>query len=162
MSLTGDTSPACVYGAVASDTTLVLFGDSHAAQWFPALEQVAARRRWRLVSLTKSACPSAMVSVLNPSLGRAYVECDRWRRRAFARIDSLHATIVVVSNAGLYTLVSGSQQISMTKPEGVLMWTEGLGSSVRELARQCRTHGGIPGHAPTRVRCSRMSRASFS
>ena len=40
-------SPECVYGALGSDTTIVLFGDSHAAQWFPALDSIAAVRQWR-------------------------------------------------------------------------------------------------------------------
>ena len=33
----------CVFGDPASPTTVVLFGDSHAAQWFPAFDAVATR-----------------------------------------------------------------------------------------------------------------------
>jgi peptidoglycan/LPS O-acetylase OafA/YrhL len=32
-------SPECVYGNSSSKTTVVLFGDSHAMQWFPALDR---------------------------------------------------------------------------------------------------------------------------
>ena len=35
-------SGTCVYGVPASHTTVVLFGDSHAAQWFPALDRLAS------------------------------------------------------------------------------------------------------------------------
>ena len=67
-------------------TTVVLFGDSHAMQWFPALERIARSRRWRLVELTKAGCPPAAVSVVYAPLGRAYPECDVWRSAALARI----------------------------------------------------------------------------
>ena len=40
----------CAYGDRRSTTTVVLFGDSHAPQWFPAFERVAAARHWRLVA----------------------------------------------------------------------------------------------------------------
>ena len=51
--------PACVYGDRGARTTVVLFGDSHAMQYFPALQRIAGRRHWRLVELTKAACPPA-------------------------------------------------------------------------------------------------------
>ncbi|HEV2093271.1 MAG TPA: acyltransferase family protein, partial [Rubrobacter sp.] len=46
-------SPACVYGNPSSDTTVVLFGDSHAMQWFPALNELAKERDWRLLGFSK-------------------------------------------------------------------------------------------------------------
>jgi peptidoglycan/LPS O-acetylase OafA/YrhL len=52
--LSGD----CTYGDKSSDKTIVLYGDSHAAQWFPALEKLANENGFKLVSLTKSACPA--------------------------------------------------------------------------------------------------------
>jgi hypothetical protein len=47
--LSGD----CTYGDRSSKTTIVLYGDSHAAQWFPALEKLANENGFQLVSLTK-------------------------------------------------------------------------------------------------------------
>ncbi|MET7425273.1 SGNH hydrolase domain-containing protein [Dactylosporangium sp. NPDC005555] len=47
--------PACVFGDPSSKTVVALFGDSHAAQWFPAMRRLAEERRWRLVVHTKSA-----------------------------------------------------------------------------------------------------------
>jgi len=52
-------SPACVYGAKRSATTVVLLGDSHALHYFPALDRVARHRGWRLVVLTKAGCAPA-------------------------------------------------------------------------------------------------------
>jgi hypothetical protein len=79
-------APECVYGDPSSDTTVVLFGDSHAMQWFPALNKLARERGWRLVGLTKAACPPAEVHIYNATLRRAYRECDEWRESTLERI----------------------------------------------------------------------------
>ena len=80
----GTRSPRCVYGARRPRATVVLFGDSHAMQLFPALEQVALRRGWRLVNLTKAGCPPSTASVVSPLSRRRYPECDAWRESALA------------------------------------------------------------------------------
>ena len=49
--------PDCVYGDRKGKITVALVGDSHAAQWFPALADVARRHHWRIVTFTKVACP---------------------------------------------------------------------------------------------------------
>ncbi|MDX1541032.1 MAG: acyltransferase family protein [Geminicoccaceae bacterium] len=89
----------CSYAETTSRTTVVLFGDSHAAQWFPALEAVAEREGWRLVSLTKAACPALPYAVYLEPLGRTYVECAAWRERALARIAELRPEITIVANS---------------------------------------------------------------
>jgi peptidoglycan/LPS O-acetylase OafA/YrhL len=97
-----DTLP-CVFGDPDSQTAIVLFGDSHAAQWFPAFERIAVDRGWRLISLTKSACPAATVERFNPALGRQYVECSRWREDAIDRIITLRPRAVIMANANYVT-----------------------------------------------------------
>jgi peptidoglycan/LPS O-acetylase OafA/YrhL len=94
----------CAYGDLGADRTVVLFGDSHAAQWFPALVRIALDRHWRLVSLTKSGCTAADATIWNDVLQRAYTECDAWRRTAIARIDGLRPALIVVSSTYAYRL----------------------------------------------------------
>jgi len=55
-------SGTCEYGKTDSNKVMVLYGDSHAAQWFPALHEIANRSGYKLISLTKSACPSVEVN----------------------------------------------------------------------------------------------------
>jgi peptidoglycan/LPS O-acetylase OafA/YrhL len=93
------TIPECAFGDVASSTTVVLFGDSHAAQWFPALERLSIERHWRLVSLTRSACTPASITVWDASLKRAYVECDDWRGRVLERIVAEQPDLVIVAGS---------------------------------------------------------------
>jgi peptidoglycan/LPS O-acetylase OafA/YrhL len=94
--------PDCAFGDPASATTVVLFGDSHAAQWFPALERLATDRSWRLVSLTKSGCTPATLTVWNTNLKRAYDECDQWRDAAIARVAAERPALVIVASSHPY------------------------------------------------------------
>jgi len=85
------TSRRCVYGVESSATTVVLFGDSHAMQYFPALERVALRRGWRLVGLTRAGCPVADVDYLDG--------CDAWREDTLRRIEREERPALVVTSS---------------------------------------------------------------
>ena len=92
----------CQFGDTASKTTIVLLGDSHAAQWFPALDAIANQRGWRLVTLTKATCPPVEISIYSPILGRQFRECDEWRAAALDRIRVEKPLMVVVGVARHY------------------------------------------------------------
>jgi peptidoglycan/LPS O-acetylase OafA/YrhL len=87
----------CVSGSPASKFTVVLFGDSHAKQWFPAFKTIADDRGWRLVLIWKPGCPTARVrfSTLPDKL---YPECSAWRELAINRILELKPSVVVIAN----------------------------------------------------------------
>ena len=92
----------CIFGDVNSKHAVVLFGDSHAAQWFPAVEQIAKQRDWKLVTFLKSSCPAASVHVFNPRLRRIEAECDAWREGAMQKIVAIHPDLVLIANATGY------------------------------------------------------------
>jgi peptidoglycan/LPS O-acetylase OafA/YrhL len=95
-------SGECTYGDINAKRTIVLYGDSHAAQWFPALEKLANERRFKLVSLTKSACPS--VDVPRDDRGAfKQADCDQWRFNSIARIKEIAPTAVILSNFQYFT-----------------------------------------------------------
>jgi SGNH domain-containing protein len=107
------TSPACVYGDRSSDVTVVLLGDSHAMQYFPALRSIAGERGWRLVELTKSGCPPAAVLIPRRGRGRPYHECTEWRRAALARIaDREQPQLVITSSATHYRVLKGGTKLA--------------------------------------------------
>jgi peptidoglycan/LPS O-acetylase OafA/YrhL len=92
----GETTPReCVFGD-GTGPTVVLFGDSHAAQWFGALDAAATRRHQRLVTLTKFSCPAARVATYSRVLKRRYTECEAWREAALRRIVALRPAMVVI------------------------------------------------------------------
>ena len=89
----------CDYGNVESDTSIVLFGDSHAAHWFPALEEIANTKGMHLISYTKSSCPSVMFEPYDHSYKRQYTECTEWRTRVLEKLKQIRPAIIIVSNS---------------------------------------------------------------
>jgi hypothetical protein len=93
----------CVYGDTTSARSVVLVGDSHAGQWFPALRAAAERAGVRLVVLTLSRCP--MVDgppEFSVRLGRLYPECNAWRRSALEYVARLRPGAVFAASASDY------------------------------------------------------------
>jgi peptidoglycan/LPS O-acetylase OafA/YrhL len=127
--------PPCMYGPATNDTTVVLFGDSHAAQWFPAFNDIAKSRGWRLVSMTKSACPSIDVTIWNGQLGREYSECDDWRDGVVERIVAMKPTLVVIANTRAYEIVDGDRRIRTdVSREAAARWSEAVGRTLARIA----------------------------
>ena len=79
----------CVYGDPTSQTSVVLFGDSHAGAWFPALQEISLERHWRLVIFTKAGC--------TPPEVKLYQDCGIWRTNTESQIAAIHPAIVFVS-----------------------------------------------------------------
>jgi peptidoglycan/LPS O-acetylase OafA/YrhL len=115
----------CVYGKKDSATTVVLFGDSYAAQWFPALQSIAESEGWRLVTLFKAACSPVDASYVYPLIGRRYTECEQWRASAFERIKEIRPSLVVVGHSALYL---GSSPL-VSPPS----WLDGVGRTLDAL-----------------------------
>lgn len=107
--------------AGGSAKTVALFGDSHAAQWAPALQRIAERRSWRLVYLTKSSCPGVATSLYQRSLGRVYTECDAWRAAALDTLRVIQPDLVVFTFDVDYPISRDD-------------WASGTAQTVRDLA----------------------------
>ena len=122
----------CAYGDIDADRTVVLFGDSHAAQWFPTLERIATERGWRLVSLTKSACSPLDIPVWSGALGRPYRECDQWRAAVIERVQRERPDMVVLSSSYVYQLAIDGAASPVSRHDDV--WTAGLRTTIGELA----------------------------
>jgi hypothetical protein len=87
---------------------MVLFGDSHAAHWFPALKRLATEHGWRLVTQSKSNCPAADLAVWHPALKRPYSECPAWRADTLRHIARLAPDLVVVGSSFNYRPADGT------------------------------------------------------
>jgi hypothetical protein len=87
----------CAYGPADAPVTVALVGDSHAAQWFPALDAIAEHRGWRLLVFTKVSCPLIDLPVWNRVLDREYRECAAFRDATLARLAVDRPDLVVVA-----------------------------------------------------------------
>jgi len=93
----GSYEPArCSYGDPTSDFTVALFGDSHAAQWFPTMNQVATTNSWRLVPFTKTGCTPIDLITYNSLVGPTYPECRPWRERVMQRLIDENVKVVFI------------------------------------------------------------------
>jgi peptidoglycan/LPS O-acetylase OafA/YrhL len=92
----GTHSNHCLYGGPHGRHTLVLFGDSHAMQYFPTLEKIADKNHWRVIALVKAECTPADIEVRSMIAAREYSQCDAWRENAFKRIEATARSTTVV------------------------------------------------------------------
>nr|WP_231999229.1 acyltransferase family protein [Mycobacterium sp. 1081908.1] len=100
--------PECVTGDTASSTTVAVVGDSNAAMWNPAFQQIAAQRHWRLETLAKGACPLMDLPSAVPlhHLAERYSHCQQWRDQIVARLRAERPRLVVLSMWRGYTAAS--------------------------------------------------------
>ncbi len=91
--------PECAMGDPSSSTTVALVGDSHAAMWTPAFQQVATQRHWRLELLAKGACPLLDAPISNPlsRLAEHFAHCGEWRNEILRRLESERPRLIVLS-----------------------------------------------------------------
>lgn len=97
---TETTSPACIYGDVDATRSIVLLGDSHAAHWFPPVNDLARERGWQLTVLTKGGCPMLEIAIWRD--GRPGGACNQWRDHALDRIAALQPDRIILANATTY------------------------------------------------------------
>jgi peptidoglycan/LPS O-acetylase OafA/YrhL len=99
LSLAGTQPPLCQLGAADDRHADTAVGDSHAAQWFPALEAIAKQRRWRLLPFTKDSCIFLDMRIISLNLEREYSDCARWREKVVSALQRARPDLVVVSSS---------------------------------------------------------------
>ncbi len=122
----------CVYGDLASRTTIALFGDSHALSWFPAVEQMAEDRGWKLLSLTMSACTPADMPVWNANFNRVSAACANWRSLAIARLVRARPAIILVTGTRGFAVVDASGKL-LTGDARTRAWDAGMHRTLAKL-----------------------------
>lgn len=95
-------SPRCEYGDRESKKSIVIYGDSHAAQWLPALDIIGRKNGFKIVSLTKSACPSAEV-IKELSSQYQVADCQAFRDSSVDRISTEKPVAVIMTGMQPFT-----------------------------------------------------------
>src|SRR5258708_7683902 len=88
----------CQFGKIDSSTDIVLFGDSHAIQWFNPLLQIAEKQNWKLTTFLKSGCLSVDVRTSNSNKGFD-AACSAWREESVKKIIGLRPSLGILGNA---------------------------------------------------------------
>jgi hypothetical protein len=134
----GTTAPAqgCVFGDLSARRTVVLLGDSHAAQWFPALVELAGHEHFRLISWTKSGCPFALdVHIFLPAIGRDYTECLAWQTAVVRELRTMpRPSMIIVGRTSTYLpQVPTDDGRTPTASQAGRIWGAGMAKSVTVL-----------------------------
>jgi SGNH domain (fused to AT3 domains) len=121
------TDTQCVFGDKRSKRTVVLFGDSHAHMWLPAIVPVALAAKMRLVLLWKPGCPADDVSVWFVNLETVDKSCNAFRAKSITEIRRLHPAVVLMASRTSDVPVAGSPMMAN------LTWTEGAETTIHAL-----------------------------
>ena len=149
--ISGTNSNKCLYGDPHGKHTLILFGDSHAMQYFPALEELAKQRDWRLITLTKAECTPGEVKIRSMVADREYSQCDAWREDALQRIEAgdPKSAVVVISGDTAYTPYdSAGEELSGNAAAAAM--EAGYVREPRPDPQRRPAHGRDQGHARPR------------
>jgi len=110
--LAGTRVLSCGLGADqrSADRTVAIVGDSHATQWFNAMDLLGKTRNWHIKTFTKAACPVTFaVRLLRPPVPASNSECLAYSHAVDDQIAADHSISVVfpTSRADSYGYASG-------------------------------------------------------
>jgi peptidoglycan/LPS O-acetylase OafA/YrhL len=128
----------CVFGDTMARRTVVLIGDSHAAQWFPALERLALHERFRLIAWTKSGCPFAPgVNIYLAAIGRQYSECLDWSASVIRQLDAMPRTFLIIDarTSTYLPQVLDSDGETVSSATAARLWGAGFATGVADLKK---------------------------
>jgi peptidoglycan/LPS O-acetylase OafA/YrhL len=131
----GTNSGHCLYGHEDGKRTLILFGDSHALQYFAPLEELANKNDWRLIVLTKAECTPGEVEIRSMIADREYSQCDDWKQFELKRIEEAggRATVVLASDTAYTAYGPNGEELSGTANADAL--EAGLVSTLKRVQR---------------------------
>jgi peptidoglycan/LPS O-acetylase OafA/YrhL len=123
----------CRYGP-ETGVKIVLMGDSHAANWVPALISQTDEMGWRLETHTKSACPVIRETVAKS--GKPYLYCKKWGENLLQYLQTSPPRLVIFAQSRFHKLAETNGQESREKVAAAVahVWRELLSQGIRVIA----------------------------
>ena len=87
----------CHFGDPEGDVDVALVGNSHAAHWLPALQQIAKTRHWRITTYLAMSCTAADLPQEFAVEGGS-AACIRWIHTAAAAVKRTRPDLIVFAN----------------------------------------------------------------
>ncbi len=132
----------CLYGDTSSSRSVVLFGDSHAIMWFPAIDNLANQQHDALVVMAKATCPPIDITIFSPDLGRTYTECQEWRAAELERMTTLRPAVVILGFSREYGIPD--DHVVVDGPA----WQSGLADMITTIERDTGARVVLMGDDP--------------
>lgn len=122
-----DADPAgCRVGENPEAPLVFLVGDSHAASWYPALEQLAAQGKIRLDTNSKDAC--LPLETPQKYQDGAYDSCAQWRHGVLERIDEEQPDLVLLAMFN-----NPGRLLDTTGTDPGTQWHDGLTGTLEQI-----------------------------
>lgn len=132
------TVTACVFGDLKSARTMLLYGDSHAMMWLPAVVPYATHNHLRLVLLWLGACPIITLPGAYTMIGyngsagpTSESACATFRSSAMQAILSLHPDIVMLAERTANVVMGAAATGRNLFPSSV--WSRNLAVTLASL-----------------------------
>jgi peptidoglycan/LPS O-acetylase OafA/YrhL len=128
----------CAYGDTTDPTiTVALVGDSIAGNWFPALDELALRYHWKLVTDLHATCPWSATWMTDPNTsvpGVRYTACHEWNVTVqHDLLTSIRPDVVITSDF--------AQMGSVAHPQyGPAAYAD-IATGMAQYWRQVQAHG---------------------
>lgn len=114
---------------------VVLFGDSHAAQWYEPLIKAGDEAGWEVVVWTKSSCPAADVTIWYRPSRSIYEQCNEWRAQRLRALKDNPPKLVVLGNSTRYYgwIYDDKHERDADRLTSELLWKEGVERTANAL-----------------------------
>jgi hypothetical protein len=122
----------CEYGNLKSKTSIVLFGDSHALSWFPAIEKLAIAKGWKLISLTMSSCWPADIPAWNSTTHELMPNCTIWRDATINDLLKIKPKAIFISGTRGFSTIDENNQV-LSGDSRTAAWESGMRSTLMQL-----------------------------
>jgi peptidoglycan/LPS O-acetylase OafA/YrhL len=128
----------CTYGDTTDPAiTVALVGDSIAGNWFPALDELALRYHWKLVTDLHATCPWTATWMTDPNTsvaGVRYTACHEWDVTVqHDLLTSIHPDVVITSDFAQIGSVAHPQY-------GPAAYTD-IAAGMAQYWKQLQAHG---------------------
>ncbi|SBS74345.1 Acyltransferase 3 [uncultured Microbacterium sp.] len=124
----------CIFGDPDGEVSVVLIGDSHAANWAPPYIALAEKHGWRLRITSKASCGFSHGSQADRN-GGEYTSCNEWSATSFDQILAERPDLVVTANRA----TRAAWQEGVSRAEARSLYADGLHENLRLL-----NEAGIP------------------
>ncbi len=136
------TTRLCPAGDPSAHRSIVVFGDSHARAWSPALDEIGRRDGYRVYTLVYSGCSVSSYDQVDTATGRAWDACQAFKQWAMTTIADLHPDWVVVSSRGASPVeLPDGTRIGLHDSDRTA-YLEATRSGVGEMLRQLSADAG--------------------
>lgn len=153
--------PDCPGGDPNASKVIVLYGDSHASMWMPAIDAIAKKNGYRVELFAKLACPLIQAPIWSYQLNRTFTECAQWQNLVLPKIKELSPDILIVTDQWKPAVINGEKSDFDTET----LWEKEFPKALATLssyARRLIVIGNNPSMSTDSINCVSKPGANIS